>query len=84
MPRMRWIKPRLVAQIRFLEWMAEGRLRRAVFGGFREDKRARDVHRESVQCAELVRPDLWRGVNKSERDIIVFKPELTFVSIDLL
>lgn len=34
---MRWAKPRPVAQIRFLEWTAEGRLlRHAVFVGLRE------------------------------------------------
>ena len=41
-----WVKPRLVAEVRFVEWTAEGRLRHSVLLGLRTDKRARDVHRE--------------------------------------
>lgn len=47
MAEMRWFKPKLVAQIRFVEWTAEGHLRHAAFLGLRIDKRARDVRRES-------------------------------------
>jgi len=46
MREMRWVKPELVAQIRFVEWTAEGRLRHAAFLGLRTDKRAREVRRE--------------------------------------
>jgi len=31
MREMQWLKPELVAQIRFVEWTAEGRLRHAAF-----------------------------------------------------
>ena len=41
-----WLKPRLVAQIEFLEWTGENHLRHAKFVGLREDKKAKDVHRE--------------------------------------
>jgi bifunctional non-homologous end joining protein LigD len=47
MRETRWVKPRIVAQIRFVEWTADGRLRHAVFIGLRNDKRARDVRREA-------------------------------------
>ena len=43
MHEMRWVKPSLVAQIRFVEFTAEGHLRHASFLGLRTDKRARDV-----------------------------------------
>jgi len=43
---MQWVKPELVAQIRFVEWTAEGRLRHAAFLGLRSDKSAREVRRE--------------------------------------
>jgi bifunctional non-homologous end joining protein LigD len=46
MPEMRWTKPQLVAQIRFVEWTAESRLRHAAFLGLRADKSARQVRRE--------------------------------------
>jgi len=36
----------LVAQIRFVEWTAEGRLRHAAFLGLRSDKSAREVRRK--------------------------------------
>jgi hypothetical protein len=41
-----WTRPELVAQIRFVEWTAEGRLRHAAFLGLRSDKSAGSVHRE--------------------------------------
>jgi bifunctional non-homologous end joining protein LigD len=47
MSEMRWVKPKLVAQIRLFEWTAEGHLRHAAFLGLRTDKRARDVRRET-------------------------------------
>ena len=46
MQGMVWTRPKLVVQIRFVEWTAEGRLRHAAFLGVRADKAARDVHRE--------------------------------------
>ena len=46
MREMQWVKPELVAQIRFVEWTAEGRLRHAAFLGLRADKSAREVRRE--------------------------------------
>jgi bifunctional non-homologous end joining protein LigD len=48
MSEMRWLRPRLVAQIRFVEFTAEGHLRHAAFLGLRLDKRARDVRREHM------------------------------------
>lgn len=47
MAEMRWIRPQLLAQIRFTEWTAEARLRHAAFLGLRLDKPAREVRRES-------------------------------------
>ena len=43
--------PELVAQIRFVEWAAEGRLRHAAFLGLRSDKGAREVRREWLGLA---------------------------------
>jgi len=47
MHEMRWVRPEVVAQIRFVEWTAEGRLRHATFIGLRSDKSGIDVRRES-------------------------------------
>jgi bifunctional non-homologous end joining protein LigD len=48
-PRLRdarWVKPRLVAQIRFTEWTSDGKLRHPAFQGLREDKTAAEATRE--------------------------------------
>jgi bifunctional non-homologous end joining protein LigD len=47
MADMQWLKPRLVAQIRFVEWTADGHLRHAAFLGLRRDKAACEVTRET-------------------------------------
>ena len=44
---MQWTKPQVVAQIKFVEWTADGRLRHAVFLELRADKAARDVMRDA-------------------------------------
>jgi bifunctional non-homologous end joining protein LigD len=47
MTEMQWVTPTLVAQIRFVEWTAEGHLRHAAFLGLRTDKKPRSVVRET-------------------------------------
>ncbi len=42
-----WVKPKLVAQIGFTEWTAEGKLRHPRFLGLRPDKRPDEVVRET-------------------------------------
>jgi bifunctional non-homologous end joining protein LigD len=46
MQEMQWLKPRVVAQVRFVAWTADGHLRHAGFLGLRNDKPARAVVRE--------------------------------------
>ncbi len=43
---MTWVRPKVVAQIRFVEWTAEGNLRHSAFVGLREDKAPSKVRRE--------------------------------------
>jgi DNA ligase D-like protein (predicted ligase) len=43
----RWLNPVLVGQFEFVEWTGENHLRHTKFIALREDKRARDVRRES-------------------------------------
>lgn len=46
MATFQWLKPVVVAQVRFVEWTADGHLRHAAFLGLRLDKPARVVVRE--------------------------------------
>jgi bifunctional non-homologous end joining protein LigD len=56
MPRVRkdeivWVEPKLVAEVEFVEWTHDGRLRAPSYQGLREDKRAEDVVREEPGSA---------------------------------
>ena len=44
--RPHWVRPELVAQIKFTEWTADGRLRHPVYLGLRDDKLPTDIRRE--------------------------------------
>jgi bifunctional non-homologous end joining protein LigD len=41
-----WVRPSLVAEVKFAEWTSKGELRQPVYLGLRADKRAKDVVRE--------------------------------------
>jgi bifunctional non-homologous end joining protein LigD len=41
-----WVRPTLVAEVKFAEWTSKGELRQPVYLGLRADKRAKDVVRE--------------------------------------
>ena len=43
-----WVKPELVARVKFAEWTNDGHLRAPSFIGLRDDKPAKEVHREIV------------------------------------
>jgi ATP-dependent DNA ligase len=47
MAEMTWVKPKVVAQIRFVEFTNDGHLRHAALLGLRSDKRASEVRREA-------------------------------------
>ena len=45
-PGVHWVEPELVAEVAFLEWTSDGRLRHPSFQGLRRDKDPKDVVRE--------------------------------------
>jgi bifunctional non-homologous end joining protein LigD len=48
--KVQWLKPKLVAQVKFTEWTGEGSMRHPVFLGLREDKKASEVKREIAKA----------------------------------
>jgi bifunctional non-homologous end joining protein LigD len=60
MPRVKrgdivWVEPKLVAQVEFVEWTHEGRLRAPVYLGLREDKAPSDVRKEREPVPNVIR-----------------------------
>jgi hypothetical protein len=43
--RVHWVRPQLVAEVKFLSWTEDNLLRQVVYEGLREDKPAMEVHR---------------------------------------
>src|SRR5207248_4683206 len=43
--RVHWVRPELVAEVRFLAWTEDNLLRQVVYEGLREDKPAKEVRR---------------------------------------
>jgi bifunctional non-homologous end joining protein LigD len=55
-PRLRdahWVKPRMVAQVRFTEWTSDGKLRHPAFQGLRVDKKPEETTRERPAAAKV-------------------------------
>lgn len=51
---VQWLKPKLVAEIKFSEWTADGHLRHPVFIGLREDKRPEQCRFQKQRATEKV------------------------------
>ena len=45
--RVHWVRPELVAEVKFLTWTEDNLLRQVVYEGLREDKPAAEVRREA-------------------------------------
>jgi len=53
---VQWVKPKIVAQVKFTEWTADRRMRQPIFLGIREDKKAEEVTFEVKRQTESVVP----------------------------
>ncbi|WP_120075388.1 DNA ligase D [Aurantiacibacter odishensis] len=63
-----WVTPKLVAEVAFSEFTADGNIRHGSYLGLREDKKAEDVKPEQPSAA----PAKAEGVKISSRDRVVF------------
>ncbi len=78
-----WVRPDLVAQVRFTEWTTDDKLRHPVYLGLRDDKRAADVVREEPRAAQRgPRPSAAKTPDGKPdgRKILVMKPRGTAAS----
>jgi bifunctional non-homologous end joining protein LigD len=81
---VRWVEPKLVAEVELRGWTSDGLLRHASFKGLREDKDPTEVVRESAahetqravpkQNFELTHPDrlLWPDVGLTKQGLAEF------------
>ncbi len=98
MPRVRrgdavWLEPRLVAEVEFVEWTHEGRLRAPVYVGLREDKTAAEVRRERIPVPDVIRKGsrelrlsnldkpFWQELGLTKGDLIAYYRDLADVLV---
>ena len=65
--RPHWVRPRLVAELRFTEWTSDGLLRQPVYLGMRSDKKAKDVRREEAAAPAAPALPAHPGWKKNRR-----------------
>ena len=77
-----WVKPKLVAQVRFTEWTSDGILRHPVYLGLRDDKKAPDVKKETKVRRTLNRDagtgnllEQLRFLEDAKRDAFITLPD---------
>jgi len=73
-----WVKPKLIAEIKFQEWTADGHMRQPVFIGLREDKLPKEVTKEPTMSnatkAVLTNLDklYWKKEKITKGDVIAY------------
>jgi bifunctional non-homologous end joining protein LigD len=79
MPRVRkgdvvWVRPALVAQVKFIEWTHDGHLRAPVYLGLRDDKVAEEVVAETPSRVTLSNPEkvFWPDEGITKHDLFEY------------
>jgi len=78
-----WVKPELVAQVKFTEWTTDGKLRHPVYLGLRDDKKPTDVHREVQGRGHAAAPSPTRAkANTANAKMSSSRPRKTTSRVD--
>jgi bifunctional non-homologous end joining protein LigD len=80
-PKVRWVRPDLVAEVRFTGWSAAGRLRHAVFLGLREDKPPSAVRREAAATLSPTAPPPAPPAPHGARVVVAHAPKPARIDI---
>ncbi|MGH2999021.1 MAG: DNA ligase D, partial [Gaiellaceae bacterium] len=69
-----WVRPQLVAEVKFAEWTHDGHLRAPVFLGLRDDKAAAEVRAEKPSRVKLSNLDkiFWPDEGIAKGDLIEY------------
>jgi len=83
-----WVKPELVAQVKFANWTTDGRLRAPVYLGLRQDKAAAEAVRETAELFPKSAKELTLDLNGHSLKFTnlkkVFYPEEGYTKRDVL
>ena len=75
-----WLEPRLVAEIKFVEWTADNLLRQASYKGLRTDKKPEDIKKEqaddTLQLTSSAE-ELEQPMNSNGKNIIIEGVKIT-------
>ena len=77
-----WLDPKLVCEVHYTEWTRDGRLRHPSFQGLREDKPAREVHRDVERNDDTSGDPSFAGITLTSPDKVLF-PDIGFTKLDL-
>jgi bifunctional non-homologous end joining protein LigD len=69
--RAHWVRPELVAQVKFTEWTADARLRHPVYLGLRDDKQPTEVRREEPRRVGSQGPRKSKALEPTALDSVV-------------
>lgn len=74
--KIQWLKPKLVCQVKFSEWTAEGHLRHPVFLGLRKDKKPGEVVIENTTAMKTNKPSIKILAQEKDYELKVGKVTL--------
>ena len=65
-----WVRPKIVVEVKFNEWTADGKLRQPIYVGTRDDKDAKSVRREGSSVQPHRAAKKRRVVRKTARKVV--------------